>query len=707
MAKRKRTLRDQIEIAMTGTAPSEDSSPEEQAAAALTKWTLAIQTAERFVDKWHKQADKAYERYLDDRKDEPTAPLRAHRLNLFHANITTLTSQLYARLPKVEADRRFYDPDDDVARVASEIVTRVLQNDMNDPDDTLDQVLRASLHDRLLAGFGGARVRYCIEEKPGDVMGEDGKPVPVKSNEWCDIVHVHPRDVLWSPCRTPAEVTWKAYRSYLTKEEVESRFGADIATTINYSSNGPKLSDEKQIQEANEKQAEVWEIWDKASKCVYWYSKGFPRFLDKKDDPLGLEGFFPDARPMVSNLTTRKYLPKPDFEIARDLYTEIDVLETRISLLTAACKAVGVYDAASKDVQRMLTDGTENQLIPVDKWALFSEKGGIRGVVDWMPITDIVNAVQVLTQQQQIRIQQLYQVTGMSDIMRGQASAPGTTATEQKIKAQFGSTRIQALQDEFALFAADLLNKKVQIIQRLYDPERIVKLSNILNTPDKDFVQSALALIKDPDSFNCRIVVRPETMAQIDYDQIKQERAEYLQATAQYLGQAQGLVQMVPESLPYLLRLMKFGLAGMKAGNEVEGVIDQFVSAAEKKLAEQAAQPPRPSPEEIKAQTEMAKIDKEAQVEAQAKQADFQLEQQRLAAEMWQSQQEFALEVRKMRLEIQQMQEKHALEMQKLQAGIQAQREAAQIRNESAVVQAAIAKDAAEDKAEGDDGAED
>jgi hypothetical protein len=614
MAKRKRTLRDTLTAVVTGVDPTEPQSPEEQELKDFNRWAMALEHSHKFVEKWHKQINKSVERYLDDRKEAIDTPLPSHRLNLYHANITTLTSQLYARLPKVEADRRFLDPNDDVARVAGEMVTRILQNDMNDPDDSLNELLRSALQDRLLAGFGGARVRYCMEEAEG-----------VKTDEWCDLIHTNPVDFRWSPCRTPSEVTWKAWRSYMTKDEVRARFGDEIATNIGYTSNGPKLNEDKaRDSEVNEKQAEIWEVWDKTTKCVYWYSKGYPRFLDKKEDPLELEGFFPDARPMVANVTTKKYLPKPDFEIARDIYTEIDVLETRIATLTAACKVVGVYDAASKGVERMLTDGVENQLIPVDKWALFAEKGGVRGVVDWFPLDQVVNALNVLVQQQQIRIQQLYQVTGMSDIMRGQASASGTTATEQKIKAQFGSTRIQAIQDEFANFASDLLTKKVQLIQKFYDPARIVELSNIMATPDAQFVEQAIALVKDPRAFNCRIAVRPETMAQIDYDQIKAERSEYLQATAQFLGQSQGLIEIMPEAAPYLMQLMKFGLSGLRAGNEVEGVVDQFVAAMEKALAEKAAQPQPPDPEQVKAQAEMQKEQSRQQFEGQMKQMEIQ-----------------------------------------------------------------------------------
>lgn len=686
---KKLSVRDSVTAAVTGVDPSraEGSTPEETEAAEVQRWTMELADSDKFLEKWHNVGDKTVKRFLDDMDDGANPGYPTSRLNLFYSNVVTLQSILYAKLPKVEADRRFLDPNDDVARVASEMVTRLLQNDLNAEDNTLDAVLKNALQDRLVPGFGGARIKYCMEEKAiaaeaaaeGETYAHEaaetpvqeaaeGEPLSQKCDEWCEEVYLHWRDVRWSPCRTPEEVRWKAFRAYMTKEEVAKRFGKEIANRVPYSSTGPNLDADKRrnvmqsgIPTPQTKQAEVWEIWDKPSKCVYWYVKGFDKFLDKKDDPLELREFFPDATPMVANTSTTKYVPKPDYAFAHDLYTEIDELETRIRLLTSAARCVGVYDASAKEVQRLFTDGVENQLLPVDAWAMFAQNGGLKGVMDWVPIEQVVNAIQVLTQQQQSRIQQLYQVTGMSDILRGQATQAGATATEQRIKAQFGSTRIQAIQEEFGAFAQDLLQKKVQLIQKFYDPQRIIELSNIMNTPDAPLAEQAIALIKNPEAFNCRIAIRSETMAQVDYDALKMERTEYLTAVGQFLGQSVSLIQLQPDTGPFLLQLLSFGLAAFKGGNEMEGVIDQFRAAMQQQLEAKKQQPPQPSPEEQKAQAEMQKMQAQMQIEQQKAQMDMQMKQ----ADLEMKKQEMALEREKMQLELQFEREKMELERQK------------------------------------------
>lgn len=637
------------------------------------RWEMEFSAAEKWHRKWQKQSKKVVERFLDDREKDDVGDLST-KLNIFNANITTLQSMLYGRMPKVEVDRRFADQDDDVARVAGQILQRILNTDIESAGEDYSHVLRTSLGDRLIAGLGTARVKYDFEEESIEVpphldpmTGMELAPgytdVQVK-DEWVDTVYTHWQDVLWSPCRTYAEMRWRAYRSYLTRDELIARFGEQLGKLVPLNSKGPTY--DKNRDSAREKdvwdQAEVWEIWSKTDKKVFWFVKGFELILDMKDDPLGLDGFYPEPPAMMANLTSSKYLPKADYVVAQDLYTQIDILETRISLLTAACKAVGVYDKGNDGIQRVFMEGVENQLIPVDNWGAFAEKGGLKGVVDWVPIEEVANVITILTQKQNDMINQLYQVTGMADILRGAAAEGGVSATEQKIKAKFASIRVQALQDEFARFASDLQRLKAEIIAKHYQPYCIIQQSNVESTPDAAMAEQAVQLIKNPAVSRWKIQVKPETLAMVDYAQLKQDRVEYINALATFLQSAGPLIEMDAGAAPFLMQLMKWGLAGFKGSNEIEGVVDQAISQIEKKL--QNPQQQKPDPEQIKAQAEIQK----AQLGMQKAQMDMQRDQQKFQFEMQQMQEEF-------RFKMIEMQTKHELEMQKLRAGVVAERE--------------------------------
>lgn len=667
-------LRRTIEGAVTGVKSIFGRSPEQEAAdeekKLLGTWAKEIELAESFFSDFDKDGLRCVKAFLGEH-DQGLGVQPKYALNLFHSNIETLTSIMYAKLPKVEADRRYADPNDDEARVAAMIATRLLENDMNDPADKLAGVLKNALQDRLVPGLGSARVRYCMTEKElprPEGTPEEVPPEKVKDEEWCDIEYVHWRDILWSPCRTPSELRWKAFRVYMTKAEVTARFGEQASNYVSYATRGPKLDPSEgkttdQSMHQDVAQAEIWEIWDKASHRVYWYCKGCVKFLDVQEDPMELDGFFPDAPAMVANAATIKYLPKPDYLMAEGLYQEINELETRIGLLTKACKAVGVYPANATEIQRLLTEGCENEMLAVENWAMFADKGGLKGQIDYFPIKEVAETLQILVIQQQQRIQQLYQVTGMSDIIRGQASTQGVTATEQRIKAQFASTRMQSFQDEFANFAAELLNRKLQLVRKYYDPERIKRLSNIMRTPDAALADAAIALLQNENEFDCRIAVRAETMAQIDFEALKTERSEFMGAVASFLQAAAPLLEQKPEAAPFLMELLKFNLAGMKGAKEMEGVFDQGIAAMQQAEQAKAAQPPEPSPEEKAQMLKNEGAVQVAQAKAQGDQATAQTEaqiaQQEHEAEMARMQQEMAME-----------REEHALKMKELEAKI-------------------------------------
>lgn len=634
-----------------------------------TRWTTEFSAAKKFVKPWHKQADTAFRRYLDDRKEEKgDVGDFTQRLNLFNSNITTLQSMLYGRIPKVDVDRRYADQDDDVARVAGEILQRILNTDIEDAGEDYSYVLRSALGDRLVGGLGTARVKYDFNSKKsevpeqthpetGEVIAEAYTDESIE-DEWVDVNYTHWRDLLWSPCRTYAELRWRAYRVYMTRDELIARF-KDMGKSIPLNSKGPDF-DPKDGKKKDEvwNQAEVWEIWDKQNKQVFWFVEGYDKVLDRKPDFLKLEGFFPEPPPLMSNLTTNKYLPKPDYTIAQDLYNDIDVLETRIALLTEACKAVGVYEKGNDGIQRVLMEGVENQLIPVDNWAAFSEKGGLEGGISWLPIEQVAKTIEILSAKQGEKINQLYQVTGMADILRG-ASTMAASATEQAIKAKFASIRVQALQDEFARFASDLMRLKAEIISKHYQPYCILKQSNIQMTPDAQLAQQAVQLIKDPAAARWKIVVKPESLAMVDYAQLKQDRTEYINALAVFLQSAAPILEMDQSATGTMLELLKWGLAGFKGSQEIEGVLDRAISDFKKQQQAQGGQK-KPSPEEVKAQAEIKKTEMElqkVQMQAQGDMAENQQKQQL-------AQQEFGMKQQQMQLEMQAGREEHAQEME-------------------------------------------
>jgi hypothetical protein len=576
-------------------------------------WSRELGASDKQLRQFRKLGTKIVHRYLGggkgttDKSDEG-ARNGTFRLNLFHSNVITLQSMLYVDLPQVVVSRRFDDPNDDVGRVCSDILERLLNNDIQENGKELECTLKAVLQDRLLPGLGVARVRYEVETDTDPNTGEEFvtfEDVPIDYYHW--------RDVSWGWGRSFSDLPWVGFRTWLKKDAVRERFGDEAA-------DGVQLKDEAVVNNKTEeasapdedspwRKAEIWEIWDKEARKIVWMSPGYDKVLDTRDDTLGLTGFYPCSPFLLANQTTSLYIPVSDFYLAQDLYNEVDVLQTRISIITEAVKVVGLYDKSSMDISRMFKEGTDNDLIPVDNWALFAEKGGIAGQIDWVPMGEITESLLRLRELRDEAIGLLQQVTGMSDIMRGELGGQYEGVGQTQIKAKFGSVRVQALQDDLGKFASDLLQLKAEVISRHFEPETIARRANLDHTFDEELIPQAIQLLKDPEQARLRVKVKPESVGMVDYAQLKQERTEYIGAIASFFQSVGPVMVEEPGTKPFFLEILKWGLAGFKGSNSIESVMDKAIE-----MSNQAAIV-NPGDEEDNKDAEKERVKSQAQME--------------------------------------------------------------------------------------------
>lgn len=587
-----------------------DDSPQGEA----RRWAMEIGNAREVLRPWHEQAEAIHAFYLDERRDVAEGE---KRVNLFTANVQTQEALLYGQMPRASVERRFADSADDAARLAGLLLERVLNAELDPDGDTYSQALGHVLQDRLIGGMGQARVRYEPVFGPAEEEGLEERKV----DESAPTDYVYWRDFLWSPARVWSQVRWVAFRNELTPEQVEARWDKETADAVPY---GVGQSKEKEEDAPNPWQrAEVWEIWDKSRKLVIWWVPGHDKTLETKPDPYELKRFFPCGMPLFANPTTGKVVPRPDFTLTEDQYRDINELTTRIALLVHAVRAAGAYDSNNHALRNLLNGDNANELYPVENWAAFSEKGGLRGAFEMMPLDVIVSAIQTLRLEKEAAKAELYEVTGMSDLLRGQAAQAGATATEQAIKSRFASVRIQRLQQGFAEFATTLLGLKAELICRFFDEATILRLANAEHMEDfkrQGAMQEAVALLKSR-LHEYRVEVKAESLSMADFTSLRQESMEVLQGIAAFLQALTPMAQAIPGSTPYMLRVFQWGMSKIKGGAEIEGVIDEAIKAFEMAQAQAASNPQQQAPdpkllvEEQRAQTERTKVQDELQAD--------------------------------------------------------------------------------------------
>lgn len=596
------------------------------------RWQTEIQASQQELLKFHQDANRITQRYLDKRdayaKDES-------KVNLFWSTMQVLLSMLYARPPKADVARSFQDYDDDVARVSGTMLQRLLNRAFDDNVSAWDSAVRQGIEDWLVVGEGQIWLRYEVTTEPYEIpavfdeFGQELSPAEeaeriVNEDAPCD--YIYWEDFFYSPARTWHEVRWVARRVFMTKDQLVARFGEQIAAQVplgNYSKKD-QVNDQSPKHDPWSK-AEVFEIWCKEKRKVYWYAKSCDVILDVKDDPLGLDGFFPCPKPLVANVTSSNFMPRADYIFAQDQFNELDEINTRITWLTRAARVVGVYDKSAEGIQRVFNQGTENQLIPVDNWAMFAEKGGIKGQVDWIPIDQVVNAIDHLRQYRQDKVVQIYEVLGVSDIMRGSSKASETAAAQQ-IKAQFGSTRIQLKQFYIADWITQALRIKAEIICKHFQPETIIKRSNIERTPDAPLAMQAVQLLKDEEMNEYRINIEADSMAALDWAAERDAAVQFMQGLGAFISQVAPMAQQVPAAAPVLLSLLQWSVSKFRVSTQIESVLDQAIGA----LKQQGMPQPQPDPmqdaeiaeKQAGAAERMAKA-KNTNMEATAKEAQL------------------------------------------------------------------------------------
>jgi len=427
--------------------------------------------------------------------------------------------------------------------------------------------------------------------------------------------HVHWEDWFCSPARTWAEVRWVARRVYMTKDEVAKRFGRRLANEVPLDWLPKEIGETEAMQPENRifRRCQVYEIWDKPTRKVYWLANGyFDRLLDEREDPLRLTDFFPTPRPLFATLTTDTLIPVPDFQMYRDQAIQIDTLTARIEGVGKAIKVAGVYDAAQSDIQRMFAEGVENQLIPVNQWQSFAEGGGLKGCMDLLDIGMLAEVLQKLVEIRAQAKQDLYEVTGISDIIRG-TTAASETATAQQIKAGFGTMRLRSRQNEVARFARDLIRLTSEVVVEHFSPRVMMLISDIANFAegaDAELAPQAIALLKDDKLRPLRIDIQTDSTILANHQQEQQARIQFLTMAGQFLQQAMPAVQQAPQLGPLLGQMLLFGIRSFPQGAELEGAFENAVKMMETAAKNLAAtpQPAAPDPKMMVAQAQVQNI---------------------------------------------------------------------------------------------------
>ena len=641
-------------------------------------WLNLLEESETAFKDWNTHCDRIDERYASLARLSNMA--RNKEFQLFWSNCEVLKPAIYATPPLPVVVTKFKDRRP-VYQAASELLERccTVAFDIGHVNDMMIQ----ARDDLALASRGVIWCRY--ESGKGKDAGYYSR------HERVCYDFKQRGDFLHSISRSWQEVWWVAAASYLTRDEARTRF---------YEHSGDAYQDaeyrvDKDVQSIggadNRERAKFWEIWNKNERRVVWVAQGAEDILDEDDPHLDLQDFFPCPRPAYGTLQRRSLVPVPDVLQYKDQLDEIDMLTGRIHALSDVLEAKGFYPAGGAEIADAVNTAVAIKtpgrvLVPISNWAAF---GGSKEVIIWLPIDMIAQVVTTLVDLRKQVIEDVYQIMGLSDIMRGATDARETLGA-QELKTQFGSSRVHDKQNELARLAKDLVIITSDIITEKFSADTIIEMSQtqlptqqmqqqqitdigkqmadqqkamqmlqqlpqaqqmaqqnpdgaaqmkqqgqqliqsgqdaIKRLTEQPTVEQVLTFLRDCRSRAFTLDIETDSTIVVDENAEKQRTNEFVQVLGTLLPQLAQMVSVAPQSAPFCSELLKFSVKPYRAGRSLDGSIDEFAETTK----QQAAQPRGDDPATLQNKTALQIEQMKQQRQAQQDQAANALKQQEL-----------------------------------------------------------------------------
>src|SRR6056300_1549232 len=613
-------------------------------------WLQQLMIAEKEHRDFWEAAEKFEKRYLNERINI-NRKNAGKRFQIVFANTETVMSALYAKQAKPDVRQRWSDANDKTARTIADMTEKALSF-LQDTTEH-DKVNRRAVKDMCLAGRG--IVRGCYEAETDEVDGNE-----IIGRQMIRDEHVYYRNFLHSQAESWSDVWWCGFRHYMTRADLRDQ-GFDNADDIPLDWT-PDLEGHKRDSDVPEdlKRAEVWEIWHKPKRERLWVVKGYPYILRADEDPYQLEEFWPLAEPIQGVWTNCTFVPRSPIVEYEDQIDDLDEITDRISRLTKALKRRGAYDAAIKELKR-LARANDNEFIPIENFAAFAQAGGFQGAFQTEDLKPAIDVLTGLYAQRQQLIETIYEVTGISDIMRGQSQA-SETATAQSIKAQYGSARIKERQQDVQRWIRDTMRIKAELIAEHVEPNILMEMTGeklpsmaelqaqyaqiqmqAMMTgqkppppPGEDVltIDQVIEIMRSDRLRSYHIDIETDSTIFEDAAQEKQDRVELLQSMATFMNNAMPLVQMGGPPMEKLtLAMLEFGVRGFKGSRAMEDALDEMKQEMEE-LAQQPPEPPPPDPQEEVEKLKLQGLQMKTEADQAKSQMDMQAKQQQLQADM-------------------------------------------------------------------------
>lgn len=526
----------------------------------------------KLVQKWTRLLEKEIEAHKTFRKEAETSEDAArddvknkkYKFNIHWSNCKIIRSAIYANRPKPDVRRRFTKQDDDEKELAR-MVERALEYNLD--INEFDTPANAISKDFVQTALGVVRVVYDADVD-GDINeGEEGEQSAEITAQNVGIEHIPWKHFHWEPGNHQwKDVNWIAYEYFTTVKAIKDEYGVEVATT--------KDGDKKRTEaEKYRDEVQLFEILDKSTGNIIIIAKGHNEPLSNEPDGLKLKGFFHSPRPAFDNTKSDELVPKPDYCFISSQIDELNVLQARRGKLIASIKAVRLFDSSITDLLSSLESSADSVSIPVENMTERLEgAGGFERMIADLPMQDRVNVIRELDVQIESVKQQIYEVSGISDIVRGSTNA-NETAAAQQIKGQWAGVRLNDKTKEINRVWRDTLRMMAEVICEHFEPQQLTMMTGIQISP------RMVEMMRGDVSRSFAIDIETDSTIMKDDMEERQQKLELVNVLLEKLSFVLPLVQQGLMPIEMVQETLLFIVSAHKHGKQLEDVISGLTEA--------------------------------------------------------------------------------------------------------------------------------
>ena len=434
----------------------------------------------------------------------------------------------------------------------------------------------------------------------GEMISVDDERVYFESGLYSNLI-VDPDVTKWN------KVTRLAFEYPYNYREFKDKFGRKALDMLAQAD----IEDHK----AGKKPIIVYEYHDSVLREVRWFAENSTDFFQPKEmeevgedekaerldhsDLYGLTNFFPCSEPLVINQSTRSFWPTPEYFQVQDIIDDISSIVTRMLQLTRAVRIRFLFDSSVRELAPLIGENWANgegtgMGIPNLAQSLMNSRGDLSALVAYFPVDELMKGLQGMYVAYDQRLNMFYNITGFSDLIRGQTSNADKTYGERQLEGKFALNRMEPYQRKVQEWVKDNYQLGMEMGLKMFSDETIDEYvtPQTLDPEDKQRYVPSLDLLRNNRRRRFRVDFETDSTISINQDWKKKQAIETANAITKMMESVAKTAQEMPELADAELRIMKHVVAELTDGKLF---MDEITDAIQKTI-DAVNQPKEPEP---------------------------------------------------------------------------------------------------------------